>query len=58
MMHRATEAIEPPNHKRVALLQPIKASIQLRAIRFCSRDLLGEDVVYLDAKDGKRINLK
>ena len=58
VVHRATESIEPPDHKRVALLQLGKASIQLRAIRFCSRDLLGEDVFLIDAKAGQRIDLK
>jgi len=57
-MHGATKAIEPPDHKRVALLQLGKAGIQLRAVRFRSRDLLGEDIVSIDAEAGQRIDLK
>ena len=52
MVHGSTESIEPPDHQRVALLQLSKASIQLRAVCFCSRDLLGEDVFLTDAKAG------
>jgi hypothetical protein len=58
VVHRATESIELPNHKRVALLQLGKASFQLSAVRCCSGDLLGEDVVSIDAEASQRIDLK
>ena len=58
VVHGTAESIEPPDHKCVAVLQLGKTRIQPRAVRFCSRDLLGINVVSIDAEAGQRIDLK
>lgn len=58
VVHGATKSIKSPDHKRVAVLQLGKARIQLRAVRLCSRNLLGENIISIDAKAGQRIDLK
>ena len=58
VVHRASKSVKPPDKKRVPLLQFGKAGIQRGAIRLRSRDLLCEDVVWIDAEASQRVNLK
>ena len=58
VVHRASESIEPPDHKRVALLQLGKASIQAWASVFAPEIFSVKMSSRIDAEAGQRVDLK